>query len=64
MTLVYRGDNILRGFDDDVREHLRGEMEKRGITSSPAAPSTAVEKAGDALLGAAVRRQSRSPPTR
>ncbi len=31
MTLVYRGDNILRGFDDDVRAHLRAEMEKRGI---------------------------------
>ena len=30
VTLVYRGDNILRGFDDDVREHLRGEMERRG----------------------------------
>ena len=31
VTLVYRGENILRGFDDEVREHLRGEMEKRGI---------------------------------
>jgi len=31
VTLVYRGDNILRGFDEDVREHLRLEMEKRGI---------------------------------
>jgi glutathione reductase (NADPH) len=31
VTLVYRGDNILRGFDDDLREHLRTEMEKRGI---------------------------------
>ncbi len=31
VTLVYRGDNILRGFDDDVRAHLRTEMEKRGI---------------------------------
>jgi glutathione reductase (NADPH) len=31
VTLVYRGENILRGFDDDVREHLRGEMERRGI---------------------------------
>jgi glutathione reductase (NADPH) len=31
VTLVYRGDNILRGFDDDVREHLRSEMERRGI---------------------------------
>ncbi|ARQ01107.1 glutathione-disulfide reductase [Pseudorhodoplanes sinuspersici] len=31
VTLIYRGDNILRGFDDDVREHLRIEMEQRGI---------------------------------
>lgn len=31
VTLVYRGENILRGFDDDVREHLRSEMTKRGI---------------------------------
>src|SRR5437763_5052307 len=31
VTLVYRGDNILRGFDEDVRSHLRTEMDKRGI---------------------------------
>src|SRR6266545_2417991 len=31
VTLVYRGENILRGFDDDLRAHLRYEMEKRGI---------------------------------
>jgi len=31
VTLVYRGENILRGFDDDVRVHLRKEMEARGI---------------------------------
>ena len=31
VTLVYRGDNILRGFDDDVRMHLHKEMERRGI---------------------------------
>jgi len=31
VTLVYRGQNILRGFDNDVRAHLRAEMEKRGI---------------------------------
>src|SRR5690348_11599068 len=30
VTLVYRGDNVLRGFDDDLRAHLRAEMEKRG----------------------------------
>jgi glutathione reductase (NADPH) len=31
-TLMYRGANILRGFDDDVRTHLTAEIEKRGIT--------------------------------
>src|ERR1700675_461914 len=32
VTVIYRGDNILRGFDEDVRTHLRAEMEKQGIT--------------------------------
>jgi glutathione reductase (NADPH) len=31
VTLVYRGDRILRGFDDDLRIHLQHEMERRGI---------------------------------
>ena len=31
VTLVYRGENILRGFDDDIRTHLRIEMKRRGI---------------------------------
>jgi glutathione reductase (NADPH) len=31
VTLVYRRDNILRGFDDDVRTHVRNEMQGRGI---------------------------------
>jgi glutathione reductase (NADPH) len=32
VTVVYRGDNILRGFDEDVRAHVRAEMERQGIT--------------------------------
>jgi glutathione reductase (NADPH) len=32
VTVIYRGDNILRGFDEDVRTHVRTEMEKAGIT--------------------------------
>jgi glutathione reductase (NADPH) len=44
VTLVYRGDNILRGFDDDVREHLRGEMELRGIKVILKQTVAAVEK--------------------
>jgi glutathione reductase (NADPH) len=31
VTLVYRGENILRGFDDDLRAHLNAEMTMRGI---------------------------------
>lgn len=30
-TLIYRREEILRGFDDDVRAHLHTEMEKKGI---------------------------------
>src|SRR5262249_25095275 len=31
VTLVYRGEKILRGFDEDVREHLMRELGLRGI---------------------------------
>jgi len=44
VTLVYRGDNILRGFDDDLREHLRGEMQKRGIKIVTRKTVEAIEK--------------------
>lgn len=47
VTLVYRGENILRGFDDDVREHLRNEMRARGITVACGHTVTAVDQAGD-----------------
>ncbi len=32
VTEIIRAPNILRGFDEDVRNHLRAEMEKKGIT--------------------------------
>ena len=32
VTVIYRGDNVLRGFDEDIRIHLRAEMERQGIT--------------------------------
>jgi len=31
VTLSYRGGQILRGFDDDVRKHLHDEMVKKGV---------------------------------
>jgi glutathione reductase (NADPH) len=47
VTVVYRGDNILRGFDEDVRTHLRAEMEKRGITILTGCTVTKVDKHGE-----------------
>ncbi len=44
VTLVYRGENILRGFDDDVREHLHGEMVRRGIKIITRQTVAAIEK--------------------
>jgi glutathione reductase (NADPH) len=46
VTLVYRGENILRGFDDDVRQHLRVEMEAHGIRVVTGRTVTAIERAG------------------
>jgi len=48
VTLVYRGENILRGFDDDVRAHLNAEMTRRGITIVTGQTVTAVDKVGAA----------------
>src|SRR5271170_2020755 len=46
VTLVYRGENILRGFDDDVRAHLRVEMEAHGIKVITGCKVAAIESAG------------------
>jgi glutathione reductase (NADPH) len=48
VTLIYRGPNILRGFDDDVRAHLRAEMERRGIAIVTGDTVAGVEQAGGA----------------
>ena len=47
VTVIYRGDNILRGFDDDVRAHVRAEMEKDGITVLTGCTVDRIEKHGD-----------------
>ncbi len=31
VTVVIRGDRVLRGFDDDIRSHLAAELTKKGI---------------------------------
>jgi len=49
VTVIYRGENILRGFDEDVRKHVRSEMEKSGITILTGCIVTKVDKHGDAF---------------
>jgi len=44
VTVIYRGENILRGFDDDVRTHVRAELEKEGITILTGNTITKVDK--------------------
>src|SRR3974377_34682 len=50
VTLVYRGENILRGFADDIREHLRSEMTRRGITIICGHIVAAIERRGAEFL--------------
>ncbi len=49
-TLVYRGPNILRGFDDDVRTHLADEIEKRGIKVILGSQHERIEKTANGLV--------------
>jgi glutathione reductase (NADPH) len=46
VTVIYRGDNVLRGFDDDVRSHVRSEMEKEGITILTGCTVSRIDKHG------------------
>ena len=49
-TLIYCGPNILRGFDDDVRAHLAGEIEKRGIKVILGCQHASIEKTATGLV--------------
>ena len=46
VTVIYRGENILRGFDEDVRTHVRAEMEKEGITVLTGCTVSRIDKHG------------------
>jgi len=51
VTLVYRGDKILRGFDEDLRDALTEAYGKRGIRIVTNRTFAAIEKTGDGLTG-------------
>ncbi len=50
VTLVYRGGNILRGFDEDMRNGLRAAYEKRGIRFIFNDVFSAIEKTPSGLV--------------
>jgi len=45
--LLYRGEQILRGFDDDLRDGLADEMRKKGIDVRTHANVSEIRKSGD-----------------
>jgi glutathione reductase (NADPH) len=48
-TILYRGDKILRGFDDEVRRALMAGMEHRGVTIAVNEQPAAITKTGEGL---------------
>ncbi len=50
VTLLYRGELFLRGFDSDLRTHLAQEMIKSGINVVFNCNPTSVERAGDEFV--------------
>jgi glutathione reductase (NADPH) len=50
VTLVYRGPNVLRGFDEDVRSHMADELKKRGLKVALSCRHERIEKREDGVL--------------
>ncbi|GGE93835.1 glutathione-disulfide reductase [Stappia taiwanensis] len=50
-TLLYRGEEILRGFDGDLRKMLHEEMERKGIRVICGDTFASIEKGPDGLIG-------------
>ena len=49
-TLVYRGPNLLRGFDDDVRAHVAAEISSRGLKVALACQHERIEQGEHGLI--------------
>ncbi len=45
---VYRGSQVLRGFDDDIRTHVHAELECSGVKVKCGATISSIEQAGSA----------------
>ncbi len=51
VTLIYRGDKFLRGFDEDLRDGLAAAMTARGIRIITGQKFTKIEKRASSLAG-------------
>lgn len=49
VTQVYRGDQILRGFDDEARIHVANAMQANGITIRTGTDVTRLERTAEAI---------------
>ena len=49
VSVLYRGEKVLRGFDEDIRDALRDNMVKKGLHVSLGCEFTKIEKRGDCL---------------
>ncbi len=54
-TLSYRGELFLRGFDQGVREHLRDELQKKGMALRFGTEVTRIDKLSDGTLAATLQ---------
>lgn len=50
VTVAFRGDQVLRGFDEDIRTHINAEMVKAGVNLRAKTEVSSIEKQGDAYL--------------
>jgi glutathione reductase (NADPH) len=48
-VLIYRGEQILRGFDEEIRNHLAAEMKKKGIEIKTNADVASIVRSGDGV---------------
>ena len=54
VTVSYRGEQILRGFDDDVRNHLHDEMRKKGVRILLNSEVSRIARRNDGTLEASI----------
>lgn len=50
VSLIYRGETVLRGFDDDVRTHVHEELKRKGVSVATCASPKSLRKEGGRIV--------------